>query len=157
MAKQKTVSVGIKPKSIYDAIDNFTPKPMPGRFFAVSMRKSLIRKRPEYNKLDIEIITPGTDKKKAAPKYIEDEFLDHPNQMIVVAVGDDLSRADGYFEKMVVKKGDVIAFHDLHDRPPLPGIIFEGHVFYEMTQNLVIAILGTDEKFEKVETSRKRN
>lgn len=139
---QKTVKIKSDVKPIQEVIKDFAPIPMPGRFFVARVRKSSIKKKPVP-----QIMVAGAEQKK---QYLEDVYFDHPNQAVVVSVGTDFDRGAGYQEKMVIKKGDVIATH-FDDKRPIAILMYEGHPFYELNQSMVLAILGEDPDFEKVE------
>lgn len=131
---------GIKVRNVWEVIKDFTPEPMPGRMIAAFIKESLPRKRKGG-----AIIT--LDKKQ-----VEDGdkvWFDHPNQMQIVAVGPDAERGE-YTEKMVLKKGDLIAFRPRVSGAGFEQIVFEGHLFVIIANSDVLAVLGNDQTFKKL-------
>lgn len=144
MAKQKTVTVGIQEKKLKEVIDGFIPRPMPGRFFVVPVKNAFIRKKPEHR---IELLDSAKPKDV---QTLDKIYYDHPYQFQVVAVGPDLNNGPEFSEKMVIKKGDIIAIKPWDPNRPPPALIFQGHGFAELTQSYVVAILDNDTSFKKV-------
>lgn len=144
MKKQKTVTVGLQTKKLKEVINNFTPKPMPGRFFVVPVKPTFIRKKPESR---IKLLD-GTKPKEAST--LDKTYYDHPYQFQVVAVGPNLNNGPDFSEKMIVQRGDIIAIKPWDPNRPPPAIIFQGHGFAELTQSYVVAILDNDISFKKV-------
>jgi len=78
---------------------------------------------------------------------LEKAYKDHPEQGVVVAVGQDFDRGKDYVERMFVRPGDII----LYKLKPYDAVLFEGMAFLVGTQADVIAIHGRDKDFNLLE------
>jgi co-chaperonin GroES (HSP10) len=140
--KEKVKQLGLNPKPMKETVKELDLVPMPGRFFCVPIKEVFIRKKASST-----LLLPNTvnDKTKMDAGEI---FYDHPNQMQVVAVGPDFKYPEGGLQKQVVKLGDIVAYRTKPNG--FTGLIFKGHIIFELTASDLIAILGNDQTFDKI-------
>lgn len=118
----------VKDIVVSEVAKKFNFDPIPGRFF--------FREIPEEN-LRIKDYNLYLPKDKAVNyDMLEQKFIDHPSQGIIVAVGKDIDHGAQYREKMFVKTGDVIIFRNIEAVP----IMFEGVRFFEGTQSIILTV-----------------
>ena len=116
-----------------ELIKSFSLKPMPGRFFF----RTIPREKLDLQKGQLHVL-PGTKKGNNDVTEFERKFYDHPNQAVVISVGEDFDRGKEYKEKMVIKKGDIIYLGAGDAR----AVMYKGVAFMEGVQANVIAIAG---------------